>query len=226
MDKTIEEQRKQLNKRQTLLRQLMTNSEQFDAAMDMFLSHHAQLHSSDVAQPAWSFEKAVLDDMSEEKIRVIPKNEQHSVAWLLWHIARIEDVVMNLLVADSPQVFIRDGWLERLNVDLLHVGNAMTIDEIQNFSATIDVEQLLKYRAAVGRRTQEIAKGIVPQELKQNVLPDRIQKVWDEEALLAAASDVAEYWSRRTIAGLLLMPATRHNIVHLNEILNIKKRIR
>jgi hypothetical protein len=31
---------------------------------------------------------------------------------------------------------------------------------------------------------------------------------------------VTDYWSRRTIAGLLLLPATRHNFVHLNEAAN------
>jgi hypothetical protein len=29
--------------------------------------------------------------------------------------------------------------------------------------------------------------------------------------------DVVDYWSRRDVAGLLLMPPTRHTIVHWNE---------
>lgn len=37
---------------------------------------------------------------------------------------------------------------------------------------------------------------------------------------LLQARFVTDYWSRRTIAGLLLMPATRHNFVHLNEAAN------
>ena len=40
----------------------------------------------------------------------------------------------------------------------------------------------------------------------------------------AHAVDLIVYWSKRDIAGLLLMPATRHNIVHLNEALRIKKK--
>jgi hypothetical protein len=43
-------------------------------------------------------------------------------------------------------------------------------------------------------------------------------------ALVESAHGIAEYWSKRDIAGLLLMPATRHNLVHLNEALNLKRR--
>jgi hypothetical protein len=43
-------------------------------------------------------------------------------------------------------------------------------------------------------------------------------------AVVEAGRGVVDYWSRRNIAGLLLMPATRHNIVHWNEALQLKKR--
>jgi hypothetical protein len=46
----------------------------------------------------------------------------------------------------------------------------------------------------------------------------------DEGAVVAAAKGVVEYWGRRNTAGLLLMPATRHNLVHLNEALWLKGR--
>ena len=45
-----------------------------------------------------------------------------------------------------------------------------------------------------------------------------------EGAVLEVASDLIDYWAKRTIAGLLLMPATRHNLVHLNEALRLKQK--
>ena len=53
----------------------------------------------------------------------------------------------------------------------------------------------------------------------------RLQKMVTEGVLLPGTEDILDYWRRRTIAGLLLVPATRHNLVHLNEIyaLNQKK---
>jgi len=60
--------------------------------------------------------------------------------------------------------------------------------------------------------------------LKQKVDPIRLQQALDEGAVVEAARGIVDYWSRRTIAGLLLMPATRHSLVHLNEALRLKGR--
>jgi hypothetical protein len=46
----------------------------------------------------------------------------------------------------------------------------------------------------------------------------------DEGAVVEAARGLLDYWGKRNIAGLLLMPATRHNLVHLNEALQLKQR--
>jgi hypothetical protein len=217
--------RKSLNKRQTELRRLLSSSEQHNQAIELFLKHHAMLHSAQVAQTeTWSFEDTVLDDMTEEQIRRIPRNCEHSVAWLLWHMARCEDITMNLLAAGSPQVLNQGRWLEQMKITIRDTGNAMSREEIAQFSAAIDIAALRAYRVAVGRRTREVVKQLGPEELKQKVDPARLQRVWDEGALVEAARGIADYWGKRTIAGLLLMPATRHNIVHLNEALQIKRR--
>ncbi|MGE6256884.1 hypothetical protein ACQKCU_03065 [Heyndrickxia sporothermodurans] len=39
------------------------------------------------------------------------------------------------------------------------------------------------------------------------------------------ANWLAEYWSKKTIAGLILMPATRHIFLHLNKCIRIKDKI-
>ncbi len=46
------------------------------------------------------------------------------MAWLAWHITRIEDITMNLLVAGRPQLFRRDGWQARLKIAAADTGNA------------------------------------------------------------------------------------------------------
>jgi hypothetical protein len=203
----------------------MTGFDQHDRAIELFLTHHAMLHSAKTAQTEnWSFEDEVLNDMTEALIRRIPKNQEHSVAWCIWHIARIEDVTMNLLVAGSPQILHRDDWLERVKSPFRDAGNEMDEKSMASLSATIDIEALRAYRVAVGRRTREIVTQLQPEELKQKVEPIRLQQVMDEGAVTEAASYIVDYWSRRNIAGLLLMPASRHIIVHLNEAQQLKRR--
>jgi hypothetical protein len=221
----MEPYRKLCLKRQTELRQIMTRSGQHDKALELFLSQHAMLHSAMMAQTEpWSFEDEILDDMTEERIRRIPRNCEHSVAWIIWHIARCEDVTMNLLIAGSPQVLNRDGWLDRTKSPICHTGNEMDEAGVARFSDLVDIEALRAYRVAVGRRTREIVKQLGPEDLKRKVDPARLQRVWDEGAVVEAASGIVDYWGKRNVAGLLLMPATRHHIVHLNEALKLKRR--
>ena len=94
----------------------------------------------------------------------------------------------------------------------------------QKLSATIDIEALRAYRMAVGRRTREMVQQLEAEALKQKVDPMRLQQETDEGAVVKAARGIVDYWGRRNIAGLLLMPATRHNLVHLNEALRLKGR--
>ncbi len=217
---------KLLNKQQTELRQIMMSFEQHEKAIPLFLRQHAMLHSKKMSRTElWSFEDEVLNDMAEEQIRRIPQNCEHSVAWLIWHIARCEDITMNLLVAGSPQILHRDNWLGRMRITIRDTGNAMDEKDVADFSASIDIEALRAYRVAVGRRTREIVQQLQPEELKQKITPSSLQRVRDEGAVVEAASSIIDYWSKRNKAGLLLMPATRHNIVHLSEALRIKRRL-
>ena len=222
---SVESYRKLCLKQQTELRKIMTSSNQHTEAMQLFFSQHAMLHSAKMAQAEpWSFEDEVLDDLSAEQILRIPSNCDHSIAWNIWHIARIEDVAMNLLVAGSPQVFNQVNWRERMKINVRDTGNAMGPNGVEALSAMIDIESLRDYRAAVGRQTRGIVANIRPEGLKMKVEPSRLQRVRDEGAVVEAASDLVDYWGRRDIAGLLLMPATRHSLVHLNESLKLKSK--
>jgi len=219
----IETQRKFLNKQQTKLRRIMMSFDQHDQAIELVMEQHAMLHSAQVAQTdLWSYEDALLDDMPEEQFRRVPPRGEHSAAWLVWHMARCEDIPMNLLVAGTPQVLHQGNWLARLGIAARDTGNTMNAAEIADFSAVIDVDAVRGYRVAVGRRTREIVSQLQPGDLKQKVDPGRLEQVRAEGAVVEAAWGIAEYWGKRNVAGLLLMPVTRHNLVHLNEISRLK----
>jgi hypothetical protein len=180
--------------------------------------------ANDVEGDSWSYEDEILNDMVEEQIRIIHPNEEHSIAWCLWHLARIEDTAMNLLVAGTSQVFIKGNWQEKLNIPFIDTGNEMDKGKLITLNETIDINALRKYRIEVGNRTREIVITLKNENLREKVMPSRIKRVIDEGALVKSAYGIADYWSKRNIAGLLLMPATRHNLVHLNEAYRIKKR--
>jgi hypothetical protein len=223
---TVESYRKICLKRQTELRHIMMDSNQHDKAIQSFMSQHAMLHSQKMTlNKSWSFEDEVLNDMAEAQIRRIPQGCDHSVAWLIWHIARCEDITMNLLVAGTPQVLSQDDWLKKMGVTACDTGNAMDRRAINDFSKAINIEVLRNYRVAVGQRTRKIVEQLQPADLKRKVEPARIDQVMIEGAVVEAAQSITNYWSKRNVAGLLLMPATRHNLIHLNEALQVKRKL-
>ncbi len=224
---TREAYRKMCLKQQSELRRVLLRPDPYERAIQFLLSQHAMLHSAQMAgSEPWSFEDEVFSDLTVEQARQIPHNGEHSVVWLIWHMARCEDITMNLLVAGSPQILLHDNWLGRLKVTVRDTGNAMDRDEMANFSNTVDIEALRAYRVAVGRRTREVIMQLQPADLKRKVRAADLQQVRDEGAVVAAADGIAQYWGKRDVAGLLLMPATRHNLVHLNEALEIKRKLR
>ena len=79
-------------------------------------------------------------------------SKDETIAWALWHIARLEDLTMNLLVSGGEQVWNRE-WARCLGTAVADTGNAMSDDQIMELSKALRPAELLQYRSAVGRRT-------------------------------------------------------------------------
>ena len=192
--------------------------------IEICLELHAMVHSAAMCRPAsWSFEDELWQNLPEEAFRRIHRDEQ-SIAWKLWHAGRIEDITMNLLIAGKEQVFNSGGWPDKLKIAVPDTGNGMSEEEIREFSDRIDMKALKRYRDEVGQRTRSIIKALRPADLKRKADKEGLRRIVEEKAVSETALWLLEYWGGKTVAGLLLMPATRHNLVHLNESMRIKQR--
>jgi hypothetical protein len=217
--------RKFWNQQQQALRWNLIHAKDLHEAIGLFLRQHAMVHTAEMSHDGlWSFEDEILEGVTMRQMRLIPRNCDHSIAWILWHMTRIEDVTMNLLVAESPQVLLQEGWLDQLKINVRDTGNAMTTSGVMELSACINIEALRLYRLEVGRRTREIVKLLDWEQLERKVDPARLEQVILQKAVLEAASGLLDYWGKLTVAGLLLMPPTRHNFIHLNEALRVKQK--
>src|SRR5438552_10354111 len=124
-------------------------------AKDLFLAQHAAVQSVAVGgNPASAAERAFAG-LSDEQMRVRPREDLNSIAWLMWHIARAEDILVGQVVAGGAQLF-DEGWKKRLGVTRPDFGIGMTSPEVSELTRQIDVGALREYRDAVGHRTREI----------------------------------------------------------------------
>ncbi len=156
-------------------------------AISFFLVRYGDLHRLLVDD--------VLSGLSEAQVRGRPHPSVNTVAWLLWHAARIEDVGVNRFVADRPQV-LDEGWLDRLGVPRRDVGTGMNDAEVDNLSARIDLQALRGYWEAVTRGTLAVVETLRGADLDSPVPAERVKRVaFAEGAVAAEAAWLADFWA-------------------------------
>jgi len=123
--------------------------------LDLFLREHAAVHTSAALGADFNVDW-LLADLDDAQWRAQPHG-LNSIAWTFWHLARVEDACVSLMVASQPQL-LNDEWTARLRVERRGDGEGMSKAEVAELSHAIDVDALRAYRDEVGRRTQEHAR--------------------------------------------------------------------
>ncbi|MFL0178428.1 MULTISPECIES: mycothiol transferase [unclassified Mycobacterium] len=59
----------------------------------------------------------ITDGLTDEVADYRPTAQANSIAWLLWHSARVQDIQV-AQVAGVEQAWTRDGWVDRFGLDL------------------------------------------------------------------------------------------------------------
>ena len=209
--------RKNWTQKQDLLRKALSSKPRFDEAIQLFLSQHAAVHNAVISGGEnWSLHEEVLANLSDDLIKRIPRPGQNSIAWLLWHITRIEDMTINTLSMDQAQVWNIE-WAARLGYPLPDCGASMEEADVANFSTRINIGSLLDYRTAVGLRTRTSVLTLNAGQAKEIVPTHVVKKLVDEGSINSRANWLFEYYTNRPRGFFLTRTATSHNFIHLNE---------
>ncbi|WP_320986964.1 DinB family protein [Hungatella effluvii] len=210
------------------LRRLLKAKKTFEPAMELALDLHAVTHTGVVSgSSSPTFCDHVLEGLTDEDYSVMPTEKDETIAWHLWHIARIEDLVSNLLIARQSQIF-DDDWMDRMNVTVKDTGNVMSDSEIISFSRHVKKQELINYRNAVGCQTCAVIKSLTPSDLKRKPESEYLDRLVSEGGLLDRKGSVwlKDFWGSYTVTGLLLLPLTRHHMMHLPDSTAIKEFIK
>lgn len=217
--------RKNWTESQDRLRKALSSRVHFDEALELFLSQHAAVHTAEISGGVgWSLQDEVLNGLSDETIKRVPRPGQNSIAWLLWHVTRIEDMTINLLVFEQPEVW-DSSWAARLVFPSPDCGASMDESEVAGFSAQICVPALVEYRAVVGARTRRSVPDLDAARAKEIVPIPTVKKLVEAGSISPKANWLFEYYTNRTRAFFLTRTATSHNFIHLNEAGRIAKKL-
>jgi hypothetical protein len=161
---------------------------------------------------------AFYDTLDDAQWRTRPHPAVNSLAWLIWHMARVEDAGVNRLVANRPQVMDEGNWGERMQVPIRHHGTGMTSKEVTDLSNRIDLPSLRAYHTTVRAKTLEVIETLLPEQLDQvNELPYLRQVLFDEGVLnpnIDWGKDVPYQDSK---GNLLIHFGVTHNYGHFYE---------
>ena len=190
-------------------------------AKDLFLSQHAAVQSVAVGGNPVSAAERAFGGLSDAQMRVRPREDLNSLAWIMWHIARAEDIMVNALVAGREQVF-DDAWAKRLGISRRDFGIGMTSPEVTDLTRALDLATLREYRDAVGRRTREIVAGFRDSDWGGEVAGPAVQKAAADGAFGSRAEQMVKAFTGRQRTALLSGIALFHPAAHLGEAVTVR----
>lgn len=142
------------------------------------------------------------------------KNE--NIIWNLWHIMRIEDLIVNILICEKASI-LNEKLKNELNISITDTGNSLTKEEIKKFAKNINIKKLKYYSDKISKNTINLIKRLKAEDIKRKINKINLEKIINGCGVTKDNLWLIDYWNKKDIAGLLLMPLSRHIIVHLNQ---------
>lgn len=137
--------------------------------------------------------RTVLDGMAAEQLAFRPQPASNSIAWLAWHIARVEDDHISEL-AGHPQAWVADGWHARFGraADPRDTGFGHAPEQVASI-APDGPHVLLDYFAAVHQRSLAYVKTVTCADLDRIVDRRFTPPVTAGVRLISVVDDCAQH---------------------------------
>ncbi|MBI2243680.1 MAG: DUF664 domain-containing protein [Nocardioides sp.] len=147
---------------------------------------------------------AAVEGLDKDQLAHRPAPDTNSIAWLIWHTARVQDAQVAHL-AGTEQVWSTQGWVERFGLpfDPADHGYGHSSDQVGKVRATGDL--LAGYLRAVHEATVAYLRGLTDDDLD-----DVIDTRWDPPVtrgvrLVSIVDDDAQHVGQAAyLRGLLL----------------------
>lgn len=176
-----------------------------------------------------SLRKLLMDEMlswrSElttedySKMPYMNANGYHSktIAYSIWHIMRIEDIVVNTLILNCDEILFTNQYLKKINAPIITTGNELVKEEIAEFSKRLDLDALYEYAEAVRQKTDAWLLTISYDDLNTRFSVDDKNRIRNCNVVSTAeeAEWLIDYWCNKDVKGLMKMPLSRHWIMHI-----------
>jgi hypothetical protein len=171
------------------------------------------------------YETAVRNVLSAEQMKERPGGVGNSVAWLVWHVARSEDMIVNAILREQPQILLQDAWQEKLGIDATHIGTGLGDDEIGDFTDKLDPIVADDYWRTVAESTYEWLRTLEASDLDRIPDFDKVLKAIPSVLASGDSQGAIDFWNGRSVAYLLGGVVINHGYIHVGEMQAITGRL-
>ena len=163
--------------------------------------------------------KETLPDEAFSAMPYMNANGYHNktIAYSLWHIFRIEDIVVHTLIRKDEQIFFAGDYEKKMHTPIITTGNELVKEKIADFSGKLDISALYDYIASVDASTKAMLKELTWTDLKTKMTEEDKENICKLHVVSEDENAVwlIDYWCSKDIQGLIQMPLSRHWIMHV-----------
>ena len=216
MDKEWSEKNKEIQK-------LLSKKETFKKAIDKLISFREEMFGQ-ITHIAIDYPAEAFYQMPFATAEGLHNT---TLAFSIWHIFRIEDIVAHEMIADDKQVFFAKNFNQTIHSPIITTANELSGNDMVEFSKKLDIKELYRYAEEVMRSSNQILRNLEYSDLKRKFDKNMHEK-------LAATGCISEdkdaiwlidYWCGKDVAGLIKMPFSRHWIMHIEAMRRIKNKL-
>jgi len=109
-----------------------------------------------------------LDTLSQQEMMWRPASGCNSMGLILFHIIKSEDMFMQSVIREIPQIWESEKWYDKLNMVKDEAGSGYTEDQVNAFIVS-DINGLLAYYHDVRATTLEYLESLIPDEFDRKV---------------------------------------------------------
>jgi hypothetical protein len=134
----------------------------------------------------------ITDGLTDEQAGYRPSPNANSIAWLIWHSARVQDIQL-APIAGIEQVWTHEGWVERFGLDLPRndTGYGHGAEQVSKVRASADL--LSGYYHAVHKLSLEYVASVTAEELSRVVDTNWDPPVTASARLVSIIDDCAQH---------------------------------
>lgn len=108
------------------------------------------------------------EGLSLEQLHFLPEGQSHSIAWVMWHAARIEDLFVQQIFQRKPSEWETGGWAAKTGLPEKGFGTGQSLEEASAVHIG-DLEAFKGYAAKVAELSGEFFAGLTDDQLSREV---------------------------------------------------------